>query len=217
MINIISYNLKAEKKNLSLYISLNKEKINYDLFHQVINAYLSNKRQNLAHTKTRAEVSGTGKKPYRQKGTGSARFGSLRTPIHIGGGIAMGPRNERNYKKNLPKNMRKKALLLLLNEKSKQKQLFNIENFDLKKVSTKLALKELAKYSIKKSPILLLIDKNDKKIYLSFRNIPYIDTIYVKDINALHLAKYNDIIFIKNSYKILEKEFNEKNKVLNND
>lgn len=207
MIKFPSYNIDGKKnKEISIDIKSRKSEVNLDLVYQVINSYLSNKRYNIANTKTRAEVSGTGKKPYKQKGTGNARFGSLRTPIHIGGGIAMGPRNNRNFTKKINKKMRQKAIKLILLEKNLNNELLNIEDFELNKISSKLALQKIVKIPFnKKGSILLITDKKNNNIYLSFRNIPEINTIIAKDVNALELAKYRNIVFINNSYTAIEK------------
>ena len=93
---------------------------NADLVHQVAVSQMSNKRQLLAHTKDRGEVSGGGKKPRAQKGTGRSRQGSIRSPLWIGGGVTFGPRKERNFKKIIPKKMKRKAFLVVLSEKVRE-------------------------------------------------------------------------------------------------
>jgi len=103
---------------------------NADLVHQVAVGMQSNARANTAHTKDRSEVSGGGKKPWRQKGTGQARHGSRRSPIWVGGGTTFGPRTERNYDKKINEKMRKKALLVALSEKMRNGQILFVEGFD---------------------------------------------------------------------------------------
>src|SRR3989338_5905457 len=94
-------------------------KMNADLVHQVFISHTANQRQNSAHTKNRGEVRGGGRKPWRQKGTGRARHGSIRSPIWKGGGVSGGPRNEKNWEKEIPKKMRRSALFMVLSEKAK--------------------------------------------------------------------------------------------------
>src|SRR3989344_4067362 len=98
-------------------------KFNADLVHQIAVSQMANKRQVSAHTKIRSEVRGGGKKPWRQKGTGRARHGSIRSPLWRGGGITFGPRNDKVYEKDIPKKMRRKALLMALSQKAKNSQL----------------------------------------------------------------------------------------------
>ena len=109
-----------------------------DLIHQVIIGMQSNKRQGTAHTKDRGEVRGGGKKPWKQKGTGRARHGSNRSPIWIGGGVTFGPTNEKNYKKVLPKKIRKAALLSILSAKAKDKDILVVEGIEIKEPKTKI-------------------------------------------------------------------------------
>lgn len=101
---------------------------NADLVHQVATAMMSNRRAGTAHTKDRSEVSGTGKKPWRQKGTGRARHGSKRSPIWVGGGVAHGPRSDKNYEKKLTKKMKAKALMTLLSRKLKDGQILFVDS-----------------------------------------------------------------------------------------
>lgn len=190
---------------------------NNEMISQVINAYLANARSSNSHTKTRAMVSGTGKKPYKQKGTGYARFGSLRTPIHRGGGVAFGPKNNKNYSQKITKKVKRKSLALMLNQKNNDKEVFIIPKIDIKKPKTKDILSQISKYSFKEGNILLLTEKNEKSLYLSLRNVPYIDIKNAKDVNTLDLAIFDNIVFTGDAYKNIFNTADNKSKTVKND
>src|SRR3990167_5612152 len=114
--------------------------LNPDLVHQVMVAQLANARQILAHTKTRGEVRGGGRKPWKQKHTGRARHGSIRSPIWVGGGIVFGPRKDRNYHQKINKKVAKKALLMALSDKVANDKLVLLDSFKLDQIKTKEAL-----------------------------------------------------------------------------
>ena len=136
-----------EGKELEAAITLPKEifdvDFNADLVHQVAVSFSANERQISAHAKTRAEVRGGGKKPWRQKGTGRARHGSIRSPLWKGGGITHGPRTERIFEREIPKKMRRKALLMVLSEKARNNQLVILDKIELENGKTKEMVKEV--------------------------------------------------------------------------
>ncbi len=203
-IKIAKYNYAGEQNG---YTQINTKfadlKFNHDLIKQVVDALRSNSRQVLSNTKTRAEVSGTNKKPYKQKGTGNARVGSMRTPVHIGGGIAFGPRKEQNFKKQINKSAKRKALAICLNEKNNQKELISIEKLDIKNIKTKDALTKIAKLPVKEGTLLILTAQHDKNTYLAFRNVPYIDIKFCKDLNCIDLFTYDTILLEESAETIL--------------
>jgi len=174
-------------------ITLPKEifevKFNADLVHQIMVSMTSNQRQNSAHTKNRGEVSGSGIKPWRQKGTGRARHGSKRSPIWRGGGITFGPRNERNYEKTIPAKMRRKALLMLLSEKAKTNQLVVLDKIELEKGKTKEVATALSKLPCKLQTTLIALPGYDKKIVLAARNIKKTSIEDARNLNVLDLLK----------------------------
>lgn len=176
---------------------------NSSFLNQVLNAYLSNNRRSHSNTKTRAEVSGTGKKPYRQKGTGHARFGSLRTPIHTGGGIAFGPKKNKNYTQKISKKLKKKSLAVILFKKNKDNELFHATKPELQKINTKNALFWISKMPLKEGNILILTEKIDELLYKSLRNVPYIKINNVQYVNSLDLILSDNVIFVGNAYKNL--------------
>lgn len=205
---IDTYNQSGEKK---VQANLSKEvfslEINADLVHQVVVSQMSNRRQNTAHTKNRGDVRGGGRKPWRQKGTGRARHGSSRSPIWRGGGVTFGPRNERNYKKNIPVKMKRKALLMALSGKAKSSLLVLIDGFKNDKIKTKDMAEMLTKLPCKTGSVLIALPEINKKTVLSFRNIPQVETIQAKDLNALDVLAFKWLVMPKESIKVIEETF----------
>jgi len=208
------YNQKGEKVE---EIDLNPEifgvKFNPDLVHQVIVSYLANQRYPWAHTKTRAEVKGGGRKPWPQKGTGRARHGSIRSPLWVGGGVTFGPRKEKKYEKRIPKKMRRKALFCVLSQKLKDKEIFVLDKFESfeEKPKTKKML-EILKNIFKEKPksLLLVLAKKQKNVLLSARNLPKTKIILADSLNALDLANFKYLLMEKEAISVIEKVFLKK-------
>ncbi|MBU4023515.1 50S ribosomal protein L4 [Patescibacteria group bacterium] len=207
---IDTYNQEGEKtEQTDLPKEVFEQAFNSDLVHQVIVSMQSNRRQGTAHTKDRGEVSGGGRKPWRQKGTGRARHGSTRSPIWIGGGVTFGPTNERNYKKDIPSKMRKKALKCLLSQKLKDKEIFIIDDLKIEEPKTKIITDILEKLSkeIKKEKfktLLIVSDKKDDKLLRAVKNIPNIDIIEARNLNSLAVVSYRDLLITKKSIKTIK-------------
>jgi large subunit ribosomal protein L4 len=180
---------------------------NADLVHQVLVSMNSNKRQNSAHTKNRGEVRGGGKKPWRQKGTGRARHGSSRSPIWRGGGITFGPRNEKNYVRDIPKKIRRKALFMLLSEKLKSNQLVLLDEIESKSGKTKEMFEMLKKLPCKNQNTLIALPSYDKKIVLSARNIKKTSIEETRNLNVLNLLNYKYLLLTKDSVTVLKDTF----------
>lgn len=193
---------KADIYNLSgkvvSKIELPKEaldfKSNPDLIHQAVVVHLSNNRRSTANTKTRAEVSGSGRKPWRQKGTGRARAGDIRPPHWIGGGIAHGPRSNRNWLKGFPQKMRRKAMLLVLSDKIKSGKVIILDKLVFKSHKTKEALKMLEALPINEGSILVALAKNNPEVELAFGNLPYAKTINASSLNTYEILKHDWLI-----------------------
>ena len=201
------YNQNGEKiGDIDLPKQIFEVPFNSDLVHQVAVSQMANKRQVSAHTKTRGEVRGGGKKPWRQKGTGRARHGSIRSPLWRGGGITFGPRNEKVFEKDIPKKMRRKALFMVLSAKAKDKEIFVLDELKLEQAKTKL-MNEILKKFIKQSSGLLALPKMDEKIIRAARNIVKVDTIQAKDINVLDLLNYKYLIMPKEAIKVIKETF----------
>jgi large subunit ribosomal protein L4 len=180
--------------------------MNSDLLHQVVVSQMANRRVAISHTKDRSEVRGGGAKPWRQKGTGRARHGSRRSPIWIGGGVTHGPTNERNFKKRLPKNIKKKALFIALSEKLRNDLIIIVDSFDINEIKTKKVIEMLNNLGIKES-CLIVLSKIDSNIILSTRNIPKVNTIQAKDINCLDILSSKHLLIDKEGLKVIEETF----------
>ncbi len=207
------YNQKGEKIGETL---LPKEifgiEMNPDLVHQVAISQQVRKKTPIAHTKTRGEVSGGGRKPWRQKGTGRARHGSTRSPIWKGGGVTFGPRKEKVFKKKTPKKMRRKALFMVLTTKAKERKMFVLDKLEIKKPKTKLMAKLLEKLRTKikdfnQGSVLIALQEKNDKVVLAARNIPKTKTIPAKDLSVLDLLSFKYLILPKESIRIIKETF----------
>lgn len=182
-------------------------KFNADLVHQVAVSLMGNKRQISAHTKDRSEVRGGGKKPWKQKGTGRARHGSIRSPLWKGGGITFGPRNDKIYATEIPKKMRRKALFMVLSEKAKSSQLIVLDSMDLETGKTKEMAKILKNLPSTGHSALIALPNYDKKVFLAARNIKKTDIDDARNLNVLDLLNHKYLLIPKETIKTIEKVF----------
>jgi large subunit ribosomal protein L4 len=180
---------------------------NNKLIHQAIVAIMANSRQSNAHTKTRAEVSGGGAKPWKQKGTGRARAGSTRSPLWVGGGITFGPRNDRNYTQDLTKKMRRKALFMALTTKANDNKIIVVDDFKMEAPKTKQMIEILAKLPAKDGTVLVVLPESDINVELSASNIPYVKAIHLSSLNILELARYEYLLTTEAGLKAIEELF----------
>jgi large subunit ribosomal protein L4 len=188
------------------------QKANKALLAQVIRVYLANKKPATASTKTRAEVAGGGRKPYRQKGTGRARAGSIRAAGRRGGGIVFGPRSERAELK-VPKKMRQKAFSIALSDRFTEGNLFFADNLEFKEPRTKSALKFINKLPLKqKDKTLLVLGAESANTVKSFRNLENIEIKKIQDLNMLDLLKSKNSIFTLPALEKLKERFDYGNK-----
>lgn len=186
--------------------------MNQDLLYQVVTSLQANKRQIIAHAKGRDEVSGGGKKPWRQKGTGRARHGSIRSPIWRGGGVTHGPTKNKIYKKEINKKMLQKALRVALSSKARDGQLFIIDalNFEAPKTKEMSAImNRFIPVMGHLSNILLVLPGESTALYKSARNLPYMTTVEARNLNPLALLTANRIILSKDSLALIEKQWSK--------
>lgn len=189
-------------------------KVNPDLVHQIVVSQLANRRKVIAHTKNRGEVRGGGKKPWRQKGTGRARHGSIRSPLWRGGGVTFGPRKERVFKKKIPKKMKRKALFMALSGKFKNNLLIVLDQLKLEKTKTKFLVKLIESWkskikNFKEGNVLIALPNHDKNIILSARNLSGIDTLWAGNLNALDVLSFKYLVITKDSIKTIKDTFLE--------
>ena len=181
---------------------------NNDLLHQVVSSLMSNKRQVLAHAKTRAEVRGGGKKPWRQKGTVRARHGSIRSPIWKGGGVTFGPTKEINFKKKINKKMSRKALVVALSEKAKSNSIIVVDSIELKAPKTKEVAGILKLFQDKlgrSGSFLIVTPSTDRNLYRAVNNIKKVRVTESRNLNVLETLSYKNLMILKDSIKQLSK------------
>ena len=203
------YSTKGEQAGeVELPSAIFEIEMNQALVHQVAVAQAANKRQSIAHTKTRGEIAGGGAKPWNQKHTGRARAGSNRSPIWRGGGVTFGPRNDKVYTQKINKKMRRKALFAVLSEKARQEKLVVVEDFNTQDGKTKSLSAMLSSLpcGIAKSSLLALATL-DKGVINAASNIDRATTIQAKDLNVLDLLNNQYLVIGKDSVKTIEETF----------
>ena len=200
------YDIKGKKvSDIELADNVFGIEPNETIVHAVLVNYLANQRQGTQSTKTRAEVSGGGKKPWRQKGTGRARQGSIRAPQWIKGGIALGPK-PRSYKYTVNKKERKLAIRSILSSKVLEKELTVVDKLELKEIKTKTMVKALADLKVE-GKTLIVLPENNKNVLMSSRNIEGVKTIAINNINVFDLLKYTNLILSVDTVKKLEEVY----------
>lgn len=207
------YNQQGEKTGQTeLPAKIFDVRINPDLLHQAVVAQTANRRQVLAHTKDRSEVRGGGRKPWRQKGTGRARHGSIRSPIWRGGGITFGPTKERVFAKKINRKMKQQALLMALSSKVKDEEIIVLDKLELAEAKTKkmkeiiVALAKKVKKTLDKG-VLIVLPASDKKIIRAGRNIPKVKITSADNLNVLDVLSYKYLLMFQEAIKLIEKTY----------
>ena len=205
MLKVDVLDMKGKKvKDIELNENVFGVDVNDIVVHTALVNYLANQRQGTGSTKTRAEVRGGGRKPWRQKGTGRARQGSIRAPQWIKGGIALGPK-PRSYKYAIPKKMRKLALKSVLTSKVEEKELIVVDKLELKEIKTKEMVKVLNNLNTKKA--LIVLSEKNLNVQASARNIENVKTTLVNTINVFDLLKYDNLVVTEDAIKKLEEVY----------
>jgi len=177
--------------------------------HSAVVGYLANQRQGTHATKTRGLVSGGGKKPWKQKKTGRARHGSIRSPIWRGGGIVFGPQ-PRDYSINLPKNMRKTALYKALTMKFSDGEIAVVDFISIDKPKTKDMVRIFKNMGLSEKTVLIVLPEKDDNIMRSVRNIPTADVVRVSDLNAYQVAAFDCVLFTADAISKLQSNLDVK-------
>lgn len=198
-------NVKGEVvESVSLNNDIFKIEPNMPVVHQYVKAYLANQRQGTQSAKTRAEVRGGGKKPWRQKGTGRARVGSSRNPVWTGGGVAFAPK-PRDYSQSINKKMKRLAMKSVFSAKVNDKELFILDELKFDAPKTKAMVEVFDNLKIKKT--LVVIAENDKNVVNSVRNIKDAKCATVGTLNVYEMLKYNNLILTKDALTKIEEVY----------
>ncbi|MDP2820795.1 MAG: 50S ribosomal protein L4 [bacterium] len=209
------YNQKGEETEM---MAVPKEifgvDFNSDLIYEVQRSQMANRRKIIAHTKNRGEVSGGGKKPWAQKGTGRARHGSIRSPIWRKGGVVFGPRKEKNFKQKINKKTKVKALFMVLSQKVRDNELLVLDKIDLKEFKTKFVAEILKNLGALNKSIIISLEKgikdNQDKIILASRNINRVKLLPIEDLNALDLLSVKFLILTKSGINKMSQAYIDK-------
>ena len=198
-------NIKGEKVgDLELNDNVFAVEVNEVVVHQALVNYLANQRQGTQSTKTRAEVRGGGRKPWKQKGTGRARQGSIRAPQWIKGGIALGPK-PRSYKYSIPKKVRQLAIRSVLTAKLQEKAIIVVDKLELNEVKTKNMVNVLNSLNVKRG--LVMLSEKNLNVQASTRNIENVKTTLVNTINVYDLLKYDTLVLTQDAVKKIEEVY----------
>lgn len=196
------FNTKGEKVS---QVDLTEEIFNIpvkpDVLHQVVIMQLASRRAGTACVKHRHDVSGSTRKLYRQKGTGRARRGDIRSPLLVGGGSVFGP-DPRSYAYRLPKKVRRLALKMALTSKLQENKLLVVDRFDLERIKTKTFIGMMDALNLENA--LIITDQKDEHLELSSRNVPKVKVLRSEGLNVYDILKYNRLVLLESSIKAIE-------------
>ncbi|UCG52256.1 MAG: 50S ribosomal protein L4 [Candidatus Latescibacterota bacterium] len=195
-----------EKGTQDLPSDLFECQINGPVMHQAVVAYLANQRQGTASTKGRSEVRGGGRKPFRQKGTGRARAGTIRSPIHRGGGVVFGP-HPRDYRQTLPKRVKRLALRSSLSSRAKEGDIVVVDDLEFTEPKTKQFAELLKNMDSYQKKVLFVLAKSDSVVLKSARNIPDVRVTLGNMVNAYEVLWADKIVITQSGLKLMEEVF----------
>jgi large subunit ribosomal protein L4 len=192
----------AQAEDLQVSDATFAREYNESLVHQVVVAYRAAGRAGTKAQKTKAEVRGGGIKPWRQKGTGQARAGSIRSPIWVGGGRAFAAK-PRDFAQKVNRKMYRGAMQAMLSELARTERLSVVNGIELEAPKTKLLLQKLGELKLG-SNVLILIEAHDEKLELASRNLPYVDVLPVSSLDPLSLARHDHVLATAGAVRLLE-------------
>ena len=205
MASVAIYNMEGnEVGSLDLNDAVFGAKINEHLVHMAVVQHLANKRQGTQKAKTRGEVSGGGRKPWRQKGTGHARQGSIRAPQWKGGGVVFAP-VPRDYSFKMKKKKKRAALKSVLTSKVNESKFIVVDELKLDEIKTKRFVEVLNNLKVNKA--LVVLNDNDRNVILSARNIPAVKTALTNTINVYDILKYDTVVVTKDAVATIEEVY----------
>ncbi|MCX5885554.1 MAG: 50S ribosomal protein L4 [Proteobacteria bacterium] len=203
------FDIYDQEKNRISEIDLDDKifgaKVDKNLFHEVVKMQLANRRGGNACTKTRSEVSGGGRKPWRQKGTGRARAGSTRSPLWVGGGVVFGPK-PRDYSYSLPKKVRRAALKSALSLKVKEGKLLIVDNLNLEEIKTKAFVSLLKRLAVEGA---LIVDSDNVNLERSARNLHTVKVLRPEGLNVYDILKYEYLLLTKQSAEKIQERLRQ--------
>lgn len=207
MLKVNIYNFEGKVVGVEeLNSQVFKVQMKPELVHFVVNGLLANSRQVSAHTKTRGEVRGGGKKPWKQKGTGRARQGSIRSPLWRGGGIIFGPRSERNFKIKINRKTKQAALNMALSDKVKDSALILLESFDLPEAKTKSFVKILKSLPLIGKKILIVFSSKKDNLRRASRNLPLVNQENLEEVNLSDVLNADTILTTVEAIKFWQRK-----------
>lgn len=208
MVDMSVHSVEGEKiGEIKLKEDMFNAKINKHIVHQIVKRYLAEKRRGTASVKGRSDVSGGGKKPWKQKGTGRARAGTTRSPLWTGGGVVFGPKN-RDYGYTIPRKMRLVALKSVLSDKVKNDNLIVLDKIEIENGKTRDITNIFDKLKIEpEKKIIIVIEKDDEKIKRAVNNLQNAMVITANKLNTYDLVNYQKMLVTKDALKIIEEVF----------
>lgn len=181
--------------------------LNRGLVSRAVLTQRANARQVVAHTKTRSEVRGGGRKPWRQKGTGRARHGSIRSPIWVGGGVTFGPRSDRSFGRAINRKELRKALFMTLSEKARADHVIVLDDLAFTESKTKHMAELLKNLSLDERPTLVVQPRPDQTVVKAGRNLPHVTTILANSLNVFDVLRHDFLLLPKASLDVLKKTY----------
>jgi large subunit ribosomal protein L4 len=195
-------NINGEKvSQMDLADSIFNVPLKGSILHEVVIMQLARRRSGSASVKHRSDIKGSGRKLFRQKGTGRARRGNIKSPLLRGGGVAFGP-DPKSYSYNVPKKVRKLALKMALTSKFQGNAIVVLDRFELEKIKTRKFVEVLNSLNVKNA--LIVIDKKNENLELSSRNVPGVKVLRIEGLNVYDILKYKNLILAESSIKVIE-------------